>query len=135
MRPGLGEYTLMPTHMNSFFTAEELAGAVMHGPLPFTRGMPVMRIPALPSAKRPPGGARALFRSFGTALYDIQADPRQEHPLDDPATAEAMRHAILAELSRHEATPDFYGWMGLSAPGGDHGDHGAGAAAGPGGSR
>ncbi|SPT50160.1 sulfatase-like hydrolase/transferase [Actinomadura madurae] len=39
----LAEHTLMPTHMRARFRPEELRGAELAGPLPFTKGVPVLR--------------------------------------------------------------------------------------------
>jgi Sulfatase len=112
----LCEYTLMPTHLKGFFSPEEMRTAEWHPPLSFTKGMPLMRTRALISAKRPPGGNRDVFRSFGTALYAIDTDPEQSTAIDDPEVACRLQTAISAELSRHDATPDFFAWMGLPAP-------------------
>ena len=84
---GLGEYTLMPTHLHSFFTAEEMRGAVLASPAALHQGNAGPAIPALTTAARPPAGCAMLFRSFGTALYDIDADPRQERPIEAPEVA------------------------------------------------
>jgi arylsulfatase A-like enzyme len=112
----LYEYTLMPTHLKGLFDVDELRTGTWHPPLDFTKGVPVMRYRALRSAKRPPGPNRQVFCSFSTALYDIVADPAQERPIDDPATAARLGAAIAAELARHDATPEFFTWMGVSPP-------------------
>ena len=52
--PGLHEYTLMPMHLSSLFSAAEMKTAVMAEPFDFTKGMPVMRIDALKDARRIP---------------------------------------------------------------------------------
>src|SRR5262249_37053612 len=39
----LVEHTLMPTHMRGRFRPEELRGAELAGPLPFTKGVPVLK--------------------------------------------------------------------------------------------
>jgi len=70
----LVEHTLMPTHMRGFFTADELAGAELHEPLPFTKGMPVLTVA---------GRTATSPFAFGTRLYDLDTDPQQETPLVD----------------------------------------------------
>lgn len=111
----LSEYTLMPVHMHNPFGPEEMAGAQLHPPLDFTKGMPLLRVPALVTAKRPPGqDRRALFESFGSALYDVVADPRQQRPITRPEVAARLTSAVVEELRRHDAPMDFFEWMGLS---------------------
>ena len=112
----LWEYTLMPTHLHSLFTPEELRGAQLHPGFDFTKGAPLMQIRARVGAERPPGPNREVFRSFETALYDIEVDPAQTQPLAEPQIAERFRTAIAQELSRHDAPREFYRWIGLSEP-------------------
>jgi len=109
----LNEYTLMPTHLHSLFTPGELRDATLAPPLDFTKGVPLLRIPARVGAKRPPGPNREVFRSFSTMLFDIQADPTQATPIRDAAVEARLTAAILRELQAHDATPEFYRWMGL----------------------
>jgi arylsulfatase A-like enzyme len=114
----LCEYTLMPVHMHNLFTPDEMANVTLHPALDFTKGMPLLRVPALVKAKRPPGYAnRTFFEGFGTALYDMVVDPSQERPIDDAKVAQRLTQAIIDELRRHDATQDFYSWMGLSNQG------------------
>lgn len=103
----LNEYTLMPLHATSAFTAAELGAAQLHPGFGFTGGMPVLRVPALPTAKRPPmqGGG---FAETQTVLYDLDRDPGQTTPLDDPDTEARMAAAIAREMHRHEAPPELF---------------------------
>ena len=95
----LYNYTLMPTHMRSLFFLEELRTAEMYPPLPFTKDTPVMRIQAMQ-----PRNKDLLANVLGTSLYDLQTDPGQEHPLDDPEI-EAMMRAHLVRLMRENDAP------------------------------
>ena len=71
------QYTLMPTHIDSHFTPEELMGARMAEPFAFTKGAPLMRIPVI---ERSPFydmyGPGALLESE-TVLFDLETDPGQ----------------------------------------------------------
>lgn len=109
----LSEYTLMPTHLHSFFALDELKTAQLHEPLAFTKGLPVLKIRALNGARRPPGSDRTHFKSFRTALYDNVADPGQRNPLDAPHVERRLKQAMSKILTQHSATPDFFDWMGL----------------------
>ncbi|MGC9467476.1 MAG: sulfatase [Anaerolineae bacterium] len=101
----LYEYTLMPAHMRHTFDVEELQDIELAEPFSFTKGCPTMKIPAQ--------GSGGLHR-FGTLLFDLQADPKQEHPLDDPET-EARMERLLASLMRAaDAPPEQFDRLGLT---------------------
>ena len=77
----INQYTLMPTHITSFFTDEELKSAKLEKPFNFTKGIPLLKIKG--SAKTP------LYRKLGwkffkdteTVLFDILNDPEQNIPI------------------------------------------------------
>ena len=50
----LFEYTLMPMHNRSMFEIRELMSAELYRGLRFTKGAPLLRMPALKDAKRSP---------------------------------------------------------------------------------
>ena len=108
----LFEYTLMPAHNRSLFTIEELAPATLHRGFDFTRGAPVLRLPARADAKRSPrpGG----FADAHTVLYDLHADPRQMSPCENPEAEAAICEAIRAEMALHEAPAELYDRFDLS---------------------
>ena len=85
----LEEYTLMPTHMRARFGVEELTDWEPADPFPFTKGLRTLRIPTT-------GGWMNPWR-HGTLLFDLENDPGQQHPLDDPE-AELRILRLLAEL-------------------------------------
>lgn len=110
----LREYTLMPTHLKGFFSGAELATGEFHPPLPFTKGAPLMRYRALTGASKAPGPDRSVFKSFGTVLYDSEADPAQTRPIEAPDVMARLTRDIVAVLEEHHATPEYYEWMGLA---------------------
>lgn len=112
----LFEYTLMPTHLHSLFTPEELRSTVMHAPFDFTKRVPLMQIQARVASERPPGDDRSVFKSFETALYDIESDPAQISAIKNPRIADRFVDAIAAELARHDAPAEFYTWIGINDP-------------------
>jgi hypothetical protein len=104
----------MPMHMDALFSGAEIETARMAGPFDFTKGMPVMRIDALADAKRIPIQDGQDFGDVGTALYDLEADPGQRHPLRDPATERRLCTCIEAVLRTHDAPEELYGRYGLT---------------------
>lgn len=93
------EYTLMPTHINSMFSVDELRSAQLVEGFDFTKGVPVLKIPAK---------GLTGFSRFGNKLFDLENDPKQTQAIDD-VTVEV---SILAELYRiarsNDAPNEFY---------------------------
>ncbi|WP_221583732.1 sulfatase [Microbacterium sp. G2-8] len=104
----LFEYTLMPTRMNGFFSGPDLAAAELSVPLPFTRGMPALRIPA---------SSFVSPASFGTLLFDLEEDPGQVRPLRDDDLEMRLATALRDELMRHDAPEEQFDRLGLPRTG------------------
>ncbi len=102
----LYEYTLMPTHMRGFFSAEELSDTEIAGPLPFTKGCPVMKIPARAQRSKSP-------HVFTNLLFDLQSDPRQEHPIQNAEIEARMIEHMLRLMKENDAPEEQYRRVGL----------------------
>jgi arylsulfatase A-like enzyme len=91
--------TLMPTHMRSFFSKEQLNSFVEAAERPYTNGCIVPRyaLGSFPWAARDPGGHR---------LYDIQSDPGQSKALSDGALESRLCGLLVDEMRRQDA-PDW----------------------------
>ncbi|WP_341258129.1 sulfatase [Gordonia malaquae] len=100
----LEEYTLMPTHMRSRFVPGELVDADLAEPFAFTKGVRPMRT-----------NGRTLFNPyrFGTLLYDLQSDPEQKRPLDDPEIELQMVNLLLGLMRDNDAPESQYVRLGL----------------------
>jgi len=109
----LYQYTLMPAHMRTFFEAEEFKDAKLVEPLGFTQGFPVMRLPVHAQGKANMTRRYPLLEAK-TALYDLQKDPEQRHPIDDPALEARMREAVIAQLRANEAPEEMFVRYGLA---------------------
>jgi arylsulfatase A-like enzyme len=107
----LFQYTLMPTHMRSFFEPEEFRAAEVTQ-LPFTRGYPVWRLPVQRDAKANMVRRYPLLEAK-TALFDLQQDPSQRHPIDDPAVETRIRKSIVSLLRANDAPAELYQRYGL----------------------
>jgi len=97
----LYEYTLMPHRLRRF--PQHAAGMVLHEGFSFAKGMPVLRIE---SPRKP----LADFRDY---LWDVEADPAQEHPIDDAGLERRMVEMLVAEMRRCEAPAEQYRRLGL----------------------
>lgn len=121
----LHEYTLMPTHMRTMFTPDELRDWDRSDGFSFMKGCKVMKIPTRTwpdylSLEDPVGrGKRA------TLLFDVVADPGQTQPLDDVEIEARMIRLMVREMARNECPPEQYARLGLPEPrrlGSGHGD-------------
>ena len=100
----LYNYTLMPTHMRDMFPVEELAGLELAEPFSFTKGCSLLRTKAL----RPPPPI-----AFETALFDLEADPWQLQPLDDPGQEERLCALMRQAMRDCDAPAEQYSRLGL----------------------
>lgn len=111
------QYTLMPTHIFSFFSVEELALAELSDGFSFTKGAKLLKVPV---TERSP-----FYNVYGpgcllegeTRLYDLQSDPRQLSPTADEAV-EARLLGHMTELMRlNEAPAEAFVRLGVDADG------------------
>ena len=94
---------VMPTHITALFTPEELSTATLSPPFPFTKGVPLLRVPVI---ERSP-----MYRNYGpgalidreTVLFDLQRDPDQLRPIHDPEV-EGRLSGLMAEYERYVAS-------------------------------
>jgi hypothetical protein len=103
----LFEYTLMPTNMRSMMSPKALEKATLHEPFSFTKNCPVLQIPS-------GGGMMGLsFYRFGTTLFDLEKDPLQESPIDDPDAELRLMNAMAKLMRENDAPAEQYLRIGL----------------------
>jgi arylsulfatase A-like enzyme len=100
----LYNYTLMPTHMTRPFGVEELRTAELAPPFPFTKDIPLVRTDS--------GGVSPS--EFVTMLFDLENDPQQESPIDDPEVEERMIRHMVDLLQWNDAPEEQYERLGLT---------------------
>jgi len=100
----LYEYTLMPTHMRGFFSIDELKTAQLAEPFPFTKGLKTVQTN---------GRAWTNAFGFGTLLFDLKSDPKQEHPISDPEVEQMMTDHIVGLMKANDAPPEQFERLGL----------------------
>lgn len=101
----LDQYTLMPTHMRSRFSTQELAHWEPADPLPFTKGLRLMRMPAATGWMNP-------WR-HGTLLFDLETDPAQHHPLADDEQELRMLRLLARLMHENDAPASQFERLGL----------------------
>jgi arylsulfatase A-like enzyme len=102
----LYEYTLMPTHMRGLFAVDELQNLQFGGPFSFTKGCRTLKIEAR--------GWHDVF-PFGTLLFDLDADPRQEHPIQDAEIEQTMIAHLIRLMRANDAPPEQFERLGLQS--------------------
>lgn len=103
------DYTLMPTRMRSLFSVQDLQKAELAGPLPNSKGCPVLKTPAKICYVSPV--------NFGTKLYDVEKDPMQKNPLDHAQLEADMSNLLAEEMRKADAPPEQFERMGLPKEG------------------
>jgi arylsulfatase A-like enzyme len=109
----LWEYTLIPTRQKGMFLAQEFEGASLAQPFRFLRGYPVMRLPFGKVAFK---GQGAKIEDATTVLYDLEIDPGQTTPIDDPDTEARLVGEMIRIMHRNEAPPEAFTRLGLEVP-------------------
>ncbi len=100
----LYNYTLMPTHMRSRFSLEELQEISLQEPFSFTKGIQTMKIKA---------STGKHFHDFGTLLYDVQKDPKQQSPIKDQQLEQKMIAAMKQLMEANDAPLEQYIRLGI----------------------
>jgi hypothetical protein len=111
----LFQYTLMPSHMKQMFSVAELCDATLSPGFAFTKGVPLLKVPATPKSPVYFGHGAGAQKDTTTVLYDLESDPGQPTPLND-AEAEARMVGHLVSLMReNDAPPEAYERLSLAA--------------------
>ncbi|MBD2872767.1 sulfatase [Paenibacillus arenilitoris] len=100
----LYNYTLMPTHMRSRFSVEELKEISLQAPFSFTKGVQTMKIKA---------ASQNQYHTFGTLLYDGTVDPFQRNAIEDPELEQNMLEQLKQLMEASEAPSEQYVRLGI----------------------
>jgi arylsulfatase A-like enzyme len=104
----LSEYTLMPTHMKERFHPGELQNIQLAEPFPFTKDCRTMKI-----ACDPPAEYSKTALEYGTMLFDLETDPKQEHPIQDAEVEQRMIKLMMRLMKENDAPPEQFERLGL----------------------
>ncbi len=110
----LENYTLMPTHMRSRFTAPELADWEPGQPFTFTKGLRTIRV--MTSSLMNPW-------MHGTLLFDLETDPEQLRPLTDDGLELRMLQLLARLMHQSDAPRSQFERLGIpfdTEPGMEH---------------
>ena len=110
----LNQYTLMPLHMKEFFSIEELQEAKLIESMPFSRSAPVLKIPATPKSPFYSHQGPGTLKDTESALFDLLADPLQNHPLDDAPVLQRMHRMAIAQMNIQHAPLEYFQRLDLT---------------------
>lgn len=100
----LYNYTIMPTHMRGVFSIEELKSAEFVTPFSFTKGCKVMRTLSK---------TRANSHEFSTLLFDIEKDPKQENPIQNPKIEKLMLEKMIILMKENDTPLEQFERLGI----------------------
>ena len=100
----LFDYTLMPMHMNAPFKPEELSNMSLTKEFDFTKGAMVMKIPT-----------KIVLNPYwyGSMLFDLENDPHQQHPIDDPEQQLRMIELMRKLMKENDAPKEQFERLGI----------------------
>lgn len=108
----LNEYTLMPAHMLTPFSKDELQSATFCDALEFAKGYPVLKIPVHENSQwfnsHGPGG----MADCDSVLFDLHNDPGQLSPLTDPALEQHLATEIETQMKLNKAPQEAFARLG-----------------------
>lgn len=110
----LHEYTLMPTRHGAgraFMDTAMLASAELAAPFPFTKGLKTLKLDAAAHQRETSAGRQI---QFPTALYDLQDDPGQQAPIDDPVVLRRMSRLMQELMRANQAPPEQFQRLGFA---------------------
>jgi hypothetical protein len=105
----------MPLHMKEFFSIEELQEAKLIESMPFSRSAPVLQIPATPKSPFYSHQGPGTLKDTESALFDLHADPLQNHPLHDVAVQQRMHRMAIEQMKIQHAPVEYFRRLDLSS--------------------
>lgn len=106
----LYEYTLMPARSFSRLNPQTLAQATLSPEFSFTRGCPLLRYDG--NVDLHPG---INMHREGSLLFDLESDPKQEHPITNAKEERRLLVAMAACMRHNDAPEEQYVRVGLPA--------------------
>jgi arylsulfatase A-like enzyme len=110
----LYDYTLMPTHMDHLFRVQELQSMELAPPFIFTKGCRTMKVAARPAINP---------YIFGSLLFDLETDPRQESPINDPEIEKRLIRMMVDLMKENDAPAEQFERLGLPRDGAVNNEH------------
>lgn len=104
----LYEYTLMPTHMNCYFSTEELRRTELFSGFSFTQGCPVLKIES---------GRQGGHERRDNLLFDLETDAYQEKKIHDLEIQKRMAELMRRLMEDSDCPGEQYVRIGIPESG------------------
>ena len=104
----LHRYTLMPTNMRGFVGVQNLEDLTLAEPFGFTKGVKPLCI------KLRDAGGEMKDNRWGDLLFDLEADPHQQRPIEDDAVKQRLCEQMKDLMEQADAPAEQYQRMGLN---------------------
>ena len=100
----------MPLHMRERFSLREMNNMSSHEPFSFTKNCPIWQVPSygIPELDIDAYG-------FGTMLFDLDNDPKQQCPINNPEVEKKMIRHMIALMKENDSPSEQYERLGISA--------------------
>ena len=98
-------YTLVPMHIRTRFSVEELRQAKLVDGFSFTKGCPVLKVPGTGTGSKP--------KNRETLLFDLQDDPEELRPIQNEAIEKRMTSLMVDLMKANDAPEEQYDRLGL----------------------
>ena len=106
-------YTVMPSHLDTLFSIDELKSSQLVEPFDFTKGAPVLSMNC--SLDVGETGLTCVANwPAGSVLFDIDTDPHQESPVTRDDVKDRLVNLIAEQMSLHDAPKAIYTHYGLT---------------------
>ena len=104
--------------MTTRFSIRDLLGATLHPSFSFTKGVPVLKLDPKTDDEGQPVEVQGMgFEDWQSALYDLETDPGQTTPLNNPEIETHLCQQIIANMARLDAPQEAYWRFGLQTQG------------------
>ena len=108
-------YTVMPSHLDTLFSIDELKTSQLVEPFDFTKGAPVLCMQT--SLDVGETGLNCVKNwSNGSVLFDLTTDPKQENPITQDDVKDRLVQLIAEEMANHDAPTATFSHYGLTTP-------------------
>jgi arylsulfatase A-like enzyme len=104
------DYTLIPTDMRNFFSNNELRNIELAEPFEFTKNCKTMKINPIDNAIR-------FSYLYGSILFDLDADPTQEKPIEDPKIEKIMIKYLIDLMKKNDSPKEQYERLNIPSDG------------------
>ena len=77
-------------------------------PFDFTQGVPVMKVPVIPESRFFQRNGAGVLMDCHTRLFDLQTDPNQMTPIDDPEVESWLVQKMVEIMQVNDAPAELY---------------------------